>query len=464
MPTPLLEKITANLKKALHPGARLVLAISGGSDSTCLLNLLIPLQSRLKFQLILAHFNHQIRDRSSDQDQKFVAKLAKKHHLPLFTEKQDVPAYARQRKLNLEEAARLLRYQFLEKIRQQEKADFILTAHHFNDNLETVILNLLRGCSLNGLAGIPLKSGHLLRPLYNIPKNEIETYLKKNKIRYRLDKTNLDPRLKRNFVRLKLIPLLEKCEPDFLVTARRNLKTFQTLNQFFTEKALEWMRQNKLTKRQLTWKFPITTLLKEPNFLQLEILRHLYLKRYGHAHNLTQKHLLEWQKLLTKKQTGKFKNFGPDFKLQINYGKTVISRKISPAKRSNQPISLPIPGQIHFQNYQIQTRLLQKPPKNLKNSSIFLDYSSNNSNRKPTPLSLRRWKKGDHFQPLGLKGSQKLQDFFTNRKISRLQRSQIPLFLNSQKEILAVGPLAIHEKYKVTPRSKRILQIDILKK
>lgn len=462
-PMPLLPQTTLNLQKILPPPpceTKLVLALSGGSDSMCLLHLLQKLQPKFKFKLILAHFNHQTRGKTSDSDQKFVEKQAKKHNLPLFTKIQNVPQYAKKHKLNLEAAGRLLRYQFLEKIRVQEKADFILTAHHFNDNLETIILNLTRGCSLNGLAGFPLKSGNLLRPLYNIPKTEIENYLKKHHILYRLDQTNLDTRFKRNFIRLKLIPLLKKNQPNFLKTALQNLENFQALNQFFTQKSEKWIHQKVTLESKTEWHFPLTPWLKQPPFLQLEILRHLYLKRYQNNFNLTRAHLLEWQTLLKQNHTGKIKRFGSKFWLQINYGRALISAKsvLSPNRPKTRLTPLPIPGQTTFNHWKITTRLLKKPPTNLKKSpNLYLNYP----HTKPPPISIRTWQKGDRFNPLGLNGSQKLHDFFINRKITQENRAQTPIFINGKKEILAVGSLMINEKHKITPQSKKILEIQL---
>ncbi|MDP2624657.1 MAG: tRNA lysidine(34) synthetase TilS, partial [Candidatus Peregrinibacteria bacterium] len=193
-------------------GFSLILAISGGPDSVYLLHKLLSEGQRP----VLAHFNHQLRGTDSDEDEKFVRELAQTHQLPCEIGTKDVKEWAENHKKSLEEAGRTLRYEFFEKIRQKHRANWILTAHHLNDNLETVLMNEMRGCKLRGQIGIQehAPERHLWRPILNTPKSKILSYLKKNQLPYRTDATNTDTRFLRNHIRHNIIPSLLKENPN----------------------------------------------------------------------------------------------------------------------------------------------------------------------------------------------------------------------------------------------------------
>ncbi|MBU0647720.1 tRNA lysidine(34) synthetase TilS [Patescibacteria group bacterium] len=189
---------------------KLLLALSGGPDSVYLLYKLLEIREENNLTLHLAHLNHNIRGQDSDNDQKFIQNLAKKFNLPLTTKK------LAQNNLQTpsEEKLRKQRYQFLEKTRVETQCDYILTAHHQNDQVETIIFNFIRGTGPTGLTGMPFKQGNILRPLLNTTKQEILEYLKKHQIKYRIDKSNQDTKYSRNYIRHKLLPLIKKLNPN----------------------------------------------------------------------------------------------------------------------------------------------------------------------------------------------------------------------------------------------------------
>ncbi|EKD47749.1 MAG: hypothetical protein ACD_65C00306G0001, partial [uncultured bacterium] len=357
---------------------------------------------------VLAHLNHDLRGKDSDDDENFCKKIAKKYGLEIETEKIKLTGSG------IEEKARKARYEFLKKTRRKYNAKKILTAHHLNDNLETVLLNFIRGTGLNGITGI--KEDRFERPLLNITKQEILNFLKKNKIQYRTDKSNINNKFSRNFIRNEIIPELKKINPNLEKTFTKNLDNFRKIQDFLDTQS------------------PTSITVTEFKRLHPAIQTNTILKLIGTTEGISQKALEETRKLILSGKTGKNKNLGP-IRIEIQYGK-VIFNPTTPA-------------------FKTTFKILKKHPAKLsRKKTIFLNFDKikNISN-----LEIRNPKDGDRLSPLGLNGSQKLQDLFTNKKIPQSMRTQIPI-ITFGKEILAAGWLAVAEKYKVTERTKQILK------
>lgn len=383
-----------------------ILAFSGGPDSVYLLHKLLKKGDKP----VLAHLNHGLRGKESDQDEEFCRKIAKKYGLIFETEKVSLTGSG------IEEKARNARYKFLEKIRRKYKAKKILTAHHLNDNIETVLLNFIRGTGLNGMTGI--KSDKIERPLLNTAKDEILTYLKKHRIKYRKDSSNLDTKFSRNFIRHEVIPQLKKLNPNLEKTFTKNLNNFKQLQDFLNEES------------------PDSITVAEFKRLHPAIQANTILKLTGTTEGISQKALEETRKLILSGKTGKKKTLG-NTRVEIEYGKVLFNPK-TPALKTT-------------------FKILKNHPKNLnQKQTTFLNFDKIRNLKK---ITTRTFKEGDRIRPLGLKGTQKLQDFFTNKKIPQKLRTQIPV-IELGKEILAIGWLTVAEKYKVTPNTKQILKIS----
>lgn len=220
----LIDKIEKNIteNKLIESGESIVVGVSGGPDSICLLHVLQQIQKRgLDFQITVAHINHMLRV-NSILDEEYVENYCKNHRIPVFIKRIEVEKYAKQNRIGTEEAGRKVRYDFFEEVRNNIGASKIATAHNSNDNAETIILNAIRGCGLDGLKGIEGKKGIYIRPLINTSREEIEAYCKENKINPRIDETNRELIYQRNKVRNVMIPYVQReFNENFVATLNR---------------------------------------------------------------------------------------------------------------------------------------------------------------------------------------------------------------------------------------------------
>jgi tRNA(Ile)-lysidine synthase len=263
--------------RKLIKNKKVIAGISGGPDSVYLLHHL-PKNT----EVIVAHLNHGLRGKDSDADEKFVGKLAEKFGHKFESKKVKISPPG------IEEKARKERYKFFGDMRKKHKANFVVLAHNKDDNLETVLLNIVRGCSIKGLSGMRELQGNLLRPLLNITKEEILKYLKKNKLKYCIDKSNKDTKFTRNFLRLEVIPLLKKINPNLLKTFGKNLGNIQEIEDFLGKKAQSWIKTNFKNSRINLKKF-----LKLETALQKIVITKIFEELNSSTQNLEKTHIDE---------------------------------------------------------------------------------------------------------------------------------------------------------------------------
>lgn len=276
------------IEKTLKDKPKVILAISGGVDSMTLLDLFIKNYQTDK--LVICHLNHKIR-KDSKKDHKLIKKICKEHKLKYFYKSKSAERFARKHKLNLESAGRKLRYDFFNKVLIKTKAKYIVTAHHQDDLVETILMNLIRGCSLNGLIGLKQFNENKYRPLLQFTKKQITEYSKENNIQFNEDSTNKDTTYLRNYIRKHLLPKTDNKKIVFL----------SNYVQKFQEKI------KKLTTTN------IKDFLNYSEFIQKEILLNLYEKTYGHRRNIYKKNLTEILKVIYNKENYKKTEFGKDF-------------------------------------------------------------------------------------------------------------------------------------------------------
>jgi len=317
--------LTEKVKKVIlrenlfSKGDKLVVAVSGGPDSVCLLDILVRVQKEFNFDLVVAHFNHGLR-KEADTEAKFVKNLAKAYGLEFFYQKaKEKP------KSNIEDWAREQRYYFLGQVAFQNKAKYVVVAHTADDQIETVLMNALRGSGLAGLVGMRLKSDFqikikndiqekkyqffVVRPFLDVWREEIEDYLFENNLNYIIDKSNFDLRFTRNQIRHQLIPLLVKENPNFKKLFLKKIKNYQKNYQNFLEKIEKIFEETILEKDSLKIKFSWERFLPLSDFEKSEIIRLAIRKIKGNVFGFERVHIEEIIELVNKKITGKKKIF-----------------------------------------------------------------------------------------------------------------------------------------------------------
>ncbi len=329
------KKILAHLNKHLGAKTTVIAAISGGPDSVFLLHFL----TQTKAKIILAHLNHNLRQKDSDKDQKFVEELAAEHKIPCRIKSVKIKDISAKSKKGLEETGRIQRYKFFNDLAKKHNADFIITAHHADDNLETIILNLTRGTTLKGLIGIeeiakpsPKQNSksRIFRPLLPFSKKQILNYLKLKKITYRLDKSNKDKTYSRNFIRHEIIPKLQKLNPNLSETIAKNSENLKEIHEFLEQKAQIWLHKNlqKNAKFAKSTSFPASAFKKQSKALQKAILLNLHKKLTGDTQNISAENINEILNLIHKNignKTKKLRKLSFSLKTNIVTVKTTSS-------------------------------------------------------------------------------------------------------------------------------------------
>ena len=394
----LLKSIADGLKTAKIPAnAKLIVGVSGGMDSIALVHAL----KALNYELIIAHLNHQLRGAEADKDEAFVIGLAKQWGLPYFTRKAVIPKEG-----NLEANARQIRYSFLEDVREAYQADHIAVGHHFDDQIETVLMHEKRGSGLRGKRGMSLVKGNILRPMLDVSRSVIEAYVRRHDLEYRHDKTNDDLDLERNHLRHKIIPKLKE-DMNFEQTIRDKAETARRKLEILTKKSDEWLKTH--LRGEYFNRHAFNDLEKD---LKVEILLHLL-----------------GQEDIYSKTLGRLIDF-------IAHGRT--GKELEVKGR----LFIVEYDQIHHTTREA-TRLKKTP---LEGPIEWGGYHIRVSNIKA--LYVRSWRPGDRFRPAGMKGTKKLQDFFTDSKIPRYQRKGIPILVNENDDIICISNMRFAEEHK----------------
>ena len=416
----------------------LLLAISAGGDSVALAYLL----KGLNCNFTMAHCNFGLREKESDLDENFVKNLAKKLNVECFTKNFDTQNFATQNKISIQMAARELRYQWFEALRLKLDCNFIVTAHHQDDSIETFFINLLRGTGIKGMLGIHPKKGNVIRPFLFTRKDEIYDFLKENKIEYRVDSSNKEEKYLRNKIRLQLIPLLKEMNPSIKETITKDMDYLSGISEIYNTQINK--QKGRLLKQEGSY-FTIS-------IVELEKLNpmptYLYelLKPFGFfsVNDIS---------IALQKQSGK-QFFSSTYRLIIDRKKIII-QPIS----ENEKIEIQIdkndkecfsPIQLGFslsENLDIQNNV----------NIAMLDLS-----KLHFPLVLRKWEKGDFFFPLGMKGKKKLSDFFIDNKISIPEKEQIWV-LCSANEIAWIVGLRLDDRFKITEKTKKAYIVQLFK-
>jgi tRNA(Ile)-lysidine synthase len=444
----------------LGDGDRILCAVSGGVDSVSLLDILVNLGSKYNFTISVAHFNHKLRRKASDDDELFVKELAESYGLPFFNSSGNVRQYSLKNSLSIELAARELRYGFFEEALKKSRTNFIATAHTSDDVVETFLINLLRGSGLTGLSGIPAKrpftnDASIIRPLLCFSKSQIIEYAMKKHLVWREDETNALLNYTRNKIRLDLLPKLRNEYNNSVNDALlRTAKLLNGADKFVTEHVGNLVKQIVTNKTSDGFSLKLNSLNTLDDFIQGEVIQYAITTQY-HIPPLPMS-IIDRIIDLSKCPVGS--------NIEINKNLTAYRDRvliIIDKKKQNNYAELEIDrtGEFKINGYQIILKEISK--KSVKYSDdLNIEYFD--FDLLPSRLILRSWKEGDKFIPLGMKGKMKVSDFLINLKISIPDKLKL-LILATKNDIIWLCGLRSSDKFKITDKTKRFLRAEFIK-
>ena len=498
---------------------RIVIGVSGGADSVCLLFALKSLMKELEITLFVAHVNHGLRGEYACRDERFVKALSKKLDLPCYIVRVDAGDVARKEKLSIEEAGRILRREYFQEVKEKTGSNKIALAHHINDNVETFVMNLARGSGLRGVAGIKPVNGDYIRPLLCLTRSEIEEELKEKGISFCIDETNADNRFMRNRIRNVIIPNLEKLNSKAVLHIDETINHLREVEEFMEERVMEEL--SRVTDRHVfvgnkegmelehprmmdTQDIAITISNKITTFplvIQKGVIKKVMEEISKHKPNFTGTHIKQIQELFSK-QVGRSLDLPYGLVVVRDYQGVVIYQKsklcisgkgtISKTRKKNESngkeafegvveknakegfeignekstkeVAINIPGitKIPSFNLTIECRFIPDEEKNSYQPSHSLYTKSIDYDIMKSGLSLRVREPKDVIT-IDKKGSrQKLKSYFINEKVPSGKRDYIPLLVDDEEVVWIIG-YRMNMKYQLGPNTKTILEIKIHK-
>jgi tRNA(Ile)-lysidine synthase len=449
-------KGTARRFGLLTKGDVVLVALSGGPDSVALLHALVAIKSEFGLKLCAAHLNHKLRGEESDQDEEFAKDLASGLKARFFSKRIDVRKEARKRKQSLEEAARELRYRYLERLADQVKADRIALGHQADDQAETFLMRLIRGAGSAGLSGIPPRRGKIIRPLIQIRRAEIEEFLKANQFPCRLDSSNYLPDQLRNKIRLSLLPRIEEeFNPRIVETLNRTADII-SLQQQYIRNTSERLLKSLCTIGKGSVTLDLRALGDLDRCLQREMVRLCVKKLKGDLKQLAFDPVDRALDLVHQEKSGRRVRLVDTIWAEVSGRRFAVYR--IERRRYGHPLELP--GEVSLRDWDLKIRgeILETgpPPDNLasRNPNVaLLDWG-----KLKGPFCLRSRRRGDRFRPLGMKGTKSVADFLIDAKVPRYLRNEVPV-LTSGEEIIWVVGHRISERHKVTSKTKKIIRL-----
>jgi len=417
-----------------------LLALSGGLDSMVLGHLL--LKSGKSFGV--AHCNFNLRGEASDGDEAFVQAFAQQYQIPFYRTSFATEEYAQKHGFSTQLAARNLRYEWLEGLRKEEGFDYLMTAHHLNDSVETLLFNLTKGTGIRGLHGIPLQNQSIIRPLLFASRAAILQFSEVEKIGFREDASNQSTKYHRNLIRKEVVPVLKKINPALEQTFATNIQRFKEIEWLY-EYALANLQKEMVVIQGEEWTIDLKKLALLPacNSILYEWLRPFHF------------HPDQIQQVFATGLTQSGRLFSSEsHQLLVDRDQLLLRPIIKDQKdhysieQGEQLLSLP-EGSLQFD-------LLSQKPDSFSKDSHFAYFDNAQMD---FPLTLRRWKAGDTFQPFGMQGHhQKLQDFFNNAKLSRFEKEKVWLLESGGKICWIVG-YRTDERFRVVATTERVLRV-----
>lgn len=460
--SPLEQRVLLTIKKygMISPNDHVLAAVSGGADSVAMLHMLFRLQERLKIQLSIAHMDHRIRGGEAQREAVFVQELAGRLGIACIAEARDVPAHKSASGLSLQEAAREVRYGFFRDAMAAQGSNKLALAHHADDQAETVLMRLVRGASLKGLAGIPAcRDGYIIRPLIGVARSEIEAWLRERGIEHIHDTSASEQHYLRNKIRHQLLPLLRKeYNPGIVATLGRTAALVRQDEQAL-EMQVDTLLHSHVETRQSEHSIAIAALQEAGPDLYGRCVRRIIAGLKGDTRELTEKHIAAIVRLIESPGPARTVQLPGPWCVRRYYGSLVFARRRQ-AFPSFSHTSNEIPAVMEIAELGISLKFETIP---IADSGGVFDNADKLTahiavDKALGPVTVRQWQPGDVFYPLGGAGSKKLKDLFSDLKMPPPDRRRVPVLLFGDRIAWVCGQ-RLDERFKVQKGQPAALKV-----
>ncbi len=419
----------------------ILIAFSSGRDSVALAHLLLS----LNYKIALAHCNFKLRGQDSLRDEEFAKNWALTFNIPFHSIQFDTTAYAEKEKLSIQMAARELRYNWFKNLQKTHQYDKVATGHHQNDNIETILINLIRGTGISGMRGIPTKRDQIVRPILCLNRKEIDAYITDNKLSFREDITNDQEKYMRNKIRHKILPVLEELNPDVINTFFESARHIEASERIINH-SLEQFKKLYISENQDQTTIDTSKLITKeiPNNLLFYVLK---------DYNFNAEQVKEIITALSNESGRQFLN--NKYRLLVDRKKLLIQKNNTNDTQTYKLYDVPSEWNKNIKLIFQKQPFTKKSVIDINPSTAQLDFDT-----LEFPLCIRKWKKGDRFCPIGMKGSKLVSDFFIDQKLSLFEKEKTWILESNHKIVWIIG-YRIDDRFKIRESTKNILKIHL---